>query len=132
MTHYNLDAIISVGCRVDSKRTVPLRQWADRMLRSRWWAAAVGEPVRELVARYAETFRLLLEYDEDRLELPPSTRPASSILDYDQAIAAITAFKTALIAWGKASPLFGNAPDDALERILEDLNRIRSDNQLPT
>jgi len=126
MTHYDLDAIISVGYRVDSKRTVPFRRWADRVLRSRWWAAAIAETVRKLIARYAETFRLLLEYDEDRLEIPPGTRPASAILDYDQAVAATTAFKTALIARGEASPLFGNAPDDAFERILEDLNRTRS------
>ncbi len=127
VTHYNLDAIISVGYRVDSKRTVPFRQWADRVLRSRWWAAAIAEPVRELVARYAETFRLLLEYDEGRLEIPPSTRPASAILDHDQAVAAITAFKTALIARGDTPPRFGNAPNDALMRILDDLDRIRSD-----
>ena len=126
VTYYNLDAIISVGYRVNSKRTVPFRQWADRMLRSRWWATAIAEPVRELVARYAETFRLLLEYDEDRLEIPPSTRPASAILDHDQAVAAITAFKTALIARGEASPLFGNASNGALERILDDLDRTRS------
>lgn len=130
VTHYNLDAIISVGYRVDSKRTVPFRRWADRVLRSRWWAAAIAEPVRELVARYAETFRLLLEYDEDRLEIPSGTRPASAILDYDQAVAAITAFKTALVARGEASPLFGNAPNDALERILDDLNRTRSDDPI--
>lgn len=130
VTHYDLDAIISVGYRVDSKRTVPFRRWADRVLRNRWWAAAVAEPVRELVARYAETFRLLLEYDEDRLEIPSGTRPASAILDYDQALAATTAFKTALIARREASPLFGNAPDDALQRILDDLSRTRSDDPI--
>ncbi len=130
VTHYNLEAIISVGYRVDSKRTVPFRRWADRVLRNRWWAAAIAEPVRALLARYAETFRLLLEYDEDRLEIPPSTRPASGIPDYDQAVAATTAFKTALIARGEASPLFGNAPDDALERILDDLSRTRSDDPI--
>lgn len=127
MTHYDLDAIISVGYRVDSKRTVPFRRWADRVLRNRWWAAAITESVRELIARYAETFRLLLEYDEDRLEIPPSTRPASATLDHGQAIAAISAFKTALIARRDAPLLFGNAPDDALERILDDLNRTGSD-----
>ena len=126
VTHYNLDAIISVGYRVDSKRTVPFRQWADRVLRSRWWAAAIAEPVRELVARYAETFRLLLEYDEDRLEIPPGTRPASAILDHDQAVAAITALETALIARGEASPLFGNVPNDALEQVLAGINRTIS------
>ena len=31
--HYNLDAIISVGYRVNSKRGVQFRQWATRVLR---------------------------------------------------------------------------------------------------
>jgi len=31
--HYNLDAIISVGYRVSSKRAVLFRQWATRILR---------------------------------------------------------------------------------------------------
>ena len=33
LTHYNLDAIISVGYRVNSQRGVHLRQWATRTLR---------------------------------------------------------------------------------------------------
>ena len=127
VTHYNLDAIISVGYRVDSIRTVPFRRWADRVLRNRWRAAAIAETLRPLVARYAETWRLLLEYDEDRLEAPPSVRPASAILHHDLAVAAITAFKTALVARGEASPLFGNAREGVLEGTLDDINRTGSD-----
>ena len=33
LTHYNLDAIISVGYRVNSRRGVRFRQWATRTLR---------------------------------------------------------------------------------------------------
>lgn len=33
LKHYNLDAIISVGYRVNSKRGVRFRQWATRVLR---------------------------------------------------------------------------------------------------
>ncbi len=129
LTRYNLDAIISVGYRVDSKRAGPFRRWADRLLRNRWRAAAIAEAVWERTTLYAETFRLLLEYDEDRLEIPLSPRPASAILD-DQAVAAITTLKTALIERGEASPLFGNASYDGLERILDDLIRTRSDDPI--
>ena len=33
LKHYNLDAIISVGYRVNSRRAVQFRQWATRILR---------------------------------------------------------------------------------------------------
>ena len=35
VTHYNLDAIISVGYRVNSKRGVQFRQWATKVLKER-------------------------------------------------------------------------------------------------
>ena len=118
LAHYDLDAVISVGYRVDSRRAVRFRQWADQVLRNRWLATSIREAVLDTAARYARTWRLLLEYDEDRLEVPPSAQPASTMLDHGQAVAAIADFKAALIARGEASPLFGNPRDDALEGIL--------------
>ena len=121
LTHYNLDAAISVGYRVDSKRAVPFRRWADQVLRRRWLATSIREAVLDTAARYALTWRLLLEYDEDRLEVLPSAQPASTMLDHGQVIAAIADFKAALIARGEASPLFGNPQDDVLEGILDNV-----------
>ena len=118
LAHYDLDAVISVGYRVDSKRAVRFRQWADQVLRSRWLATSIREAVLDTAARYARTWRLLLEYDEDRLEVPRSAQPASTMLDHGQAVAAIADFKAALITRGEASPLFGNPRGDALEGIL--------------
>ena len=63
--HYNLDAIISVGYRT---------------LRNQALVEDTGRAVLELVTRYADTWRLLLEYDEDRLEAPAGTRPPSAAL----------------------------------------------------
>ena len=101
--HYNLDAIISVGYRT---------------LRNQALVEDTGRAVLELVTRYADTWRLLLEYDEDRLEAPAGTRPPSAALDHGQAVAAIADFRAALIARGEASPLFGNPRGEALEGIL--------------
>ena len=89
-----------------------------RTLRNQALVEDTGRAVLELVTRYADTWRLLLEYDEDRLEAPAGTRPPSAALDHGQAVAAIADFRAALIARGEASPLFGNARGDALEGIL--------------
>ena len=72
----------------------------------------------ELIAGYADTWRLLLEYDEDRLATPPGARPSVGVLDHDRAIRAIAEFKSELMARREASSLFGNPRGDALAAIL--------------
>ena len=150
--HYNLDAIISVGYRVNSKRGVQFRQWATRVLREHLVRGYTfnqtrlaergllearqtlellantlrnqallddtGGAVLDLIVGYADTWRLLLEYDEDRLALPPGVRPSSGVLDYDRASHAIADFKRELMARSEATLLFGNPRGEALEGIL--------------
>ncbi len=77
-----------------------------------------GREVLALVARYAKTWRLLLEYDEDRLSLPTGCQPARGVLNYDKAVAAIAQIKHELIECGEATPLFGQERGDALQGIL--------------
>ena len=150
--HYNLDAAISVGYRVNSKRGVRFRQWATRTLRDHFVRGYTlnekrlaerglqeardtldllartlqnqalvddtGQAVLDLITGYADTWRLLLEYDEDRLAAPPGTRPAAGVLDHARAAAAIAEFKHELMARNEASALFGNPRGEALEGIL--------------
>ncbi|HEX3526481.1 MAG TPA: virulence protein RhuM/Fic/DOC family protein [Thermoanaerobaculia bacterium] len=150
--HYNLDAIISVGYRVNSRRGVQFRQWATRLLREHLMRGytvnqsrlaergllearqtldllartlqnqalvdSTGSAVLELIVGYADTWRLLLEYDEARLTLPHGTRPSSGVLDFDRASVAIADFKRELMARKEASPLFGSLRGEALEGIL--------------
>ena len=135
--HYNLDTIISVGYRVNSKRGVQFRQWATRVLRehlvqgytfnqtrlaergllearqtldllartlqNQALVDSTGRAVLELIVGYADTWRLLLEYDENRLALPPGARPSSGVLDFARASAAIADFKRELIARDEAN-----------------------------
>jgi len=155
--HYNLDAIISVGYRVNSKRGVQFRQWATRVLREhlvqgysfnqtrlaeRGLVEArqtldllantlrnqallddTGRAVLDLIVGYADTWRLLLEYDENRLALPSGARPSSGVLDYARASHAIADFKRELMARNEATPLFGNLRGEALEGILASIEQ---------
>ena len=155
--YFNLDAILSVGYRVNSKRGTQFRIWATRTLRDHLLKGytfnerrlaergllearqtldllartlqnqslvdETGGAVLDLIVGYADTWRLLLEYDEDRLPLPPGVRPSSGVLDYDRASRAIADFKRELLARKEATPLFGNPRGEALEGILASLEQ---------
>jgi len=157
ITLYSLDAIISVGYRVNSKRGVQFRQWATRVLRehlvqgytfnqtrlaergllearqtldllartlqNQALVDDTGRAVLDLIVGYADTWRLLLEYDENRLALPPGARPSSGVLDVARASHAIADFKRELMARSEATPLFGNPRGEALEGILASIEQ---------
>ncbi len=162
--HYNLDAIISVGYRLHSKRAVRFRQWATRTLREHLVSGytmnerrlaergldeahqtlkllartlrnqalvdETGQSVLDLITKYADTWRLLLEYDEDRLKTPSKAKSTSSVLSLDTAVTAIDAFKCELAAKGEATALFGNRRSDALEAILGNVEQTMFDEPL--
>lgn len=154
---FNLDAILSVGYRVNSKRGTQFRIWATRVLREHLVQGCTfnqtrlaergllearqtldllartlqnqalvddtGRAVLELITGYADTWRLLLEYDENRLVLPPGARPSSGVLDHDRASHAISDFKQELMARKEATQLFGNPRGAALEGILASIEQ---------
>ena len=157
LKHYNLDAIISTGYRVNTRRGVRFRQWATRTLhghlvrgftlnerrlaerglrearetldllartlRNQALVDDTGQAVLDLIAGYADTWRLLLEYDEDRLTAPPGTGPSSGVLDHRRAIGAIAEFRRDLMARKQASSLFGSPRGDALAAILGNIEQ---------
>lgn len=87
-------------------------------LRNQTLVDTSGREVLDLIAAYADTWRLLLEYDEDQIAAPPGARPARGVLRHDRAVGAIADFKRELTARGEATDLFGNPRGDALEAIL--------------
>jgi prophage maintenance system killer protein len=151
--HYNLDAIISVGYRVNSRRGTHFRIWATkalrdhlvkgysvnehrlkqrgiadleqtvqllgRTLRSRQLVSGEGETLLDVVGKYARSWRLLLQYDENRLPAEPS-RPTERMarLTPIQARRLIGKFKKELEAKGEASGLFGNERGEGLDGVL--------------
>ena len=77
-----------------------------------------GSTAAGLIADYAETCRLLAQYDEGELEVPSTACPSRTVLTPDAANRAVAELKRELIARGEASPLFGRARNDALAGIL--------------
>ena len=157
LKHYNLDAIVSVGYRVNSKRGVRFRQWATntlrdhlvrgftlnerrlaerglhearetldllaRTLQNQALVDDTGQAVLDLIAGYADTWRLLLEYDEDRLLTPAGVHPPVGVLEHDRAVRAIAQLRHDLMARNEASSLFGNPRGDALAAILGNIEQ---------
>ena len=82
-----------------------------------------GKAVLEVVSRYAKSWSLLLQYDEDRLELPKDRHGAGKSLAYHQARAAITALHSDLSGRGEATDLFGREREHALQAILGNLDQ---------
>jgi prophage maintenance system killer protein len=154
--HYNLDTIISVGYRVNSKRAVTFRQWATRVLKRHLeedlrrrteqgeransylaglrnvelLASNIGdEPaaVLDLIERYARAWRRLLQFDEEKLPpVPTQQSKRMARLTLNQANKIIEQFKKSLFEKGEASDLFGRVRDDALAGILRGLEQTWS------
>ncbi len=82
-----------------------------------------GQAALDLIADYADTWRPLLEYDEDRLAALPGTGPSSGVLDHDRAIGAIAEFRRDLLAREQAPALFCNPRGDALAAILGNIEQ---------
>ncbi|MDD2308160.1 MAG: virulence protein RhuM/Fic/DOC family protein [Desulfuromonadaceae bacterium] len=155
--YYNLDAIISVGYKVNSKQGTKFRQWATKVLRdhlvqgytinktriaekglsemqqavdllartlsNQALVTEAGQDVLAVIVGYAKTWRLLLQYDEDALALPPGCQPARGVLDYKYAAQAIADLKCELQTHGEATGLFGTERGDALDAILGNIEQ---------
>lgn len=151
--YYNLDAILAVGYRVNSKRGTQFRQWANKVLKEHLIrdykrraeeattvlaglkniellarnATPEGREASEvlsLIERYARSWHLLLQYDEERLP-PPSAQPSKKMarLTFRQATKAIEQFRKSLERKGQASELFGRDRTDGLASILGNLEQ---------
>lgn len=151
--YFNLDAILSVGYRVNSKRGTQFRIWATgtlrdllirgytlherrlrdqglqeledavglltRTLTSHALVTDEGRAVLDIVRHYTRAWRLLLEYDEDRLAVSPriSVSPSAS-LSLAEAREAIGRLRDALAARGDTTDLFGQERGHQLGAIL--------------
>ncbi len=78
-----------------------------------------AEAMLGVITKYARSWRLLLQYDEDRLpEAPPQSLDEMVELEVDEAREAIAQLKKELMNKGEASDLFGRERGHGLEAIL--------------
>ena len=130
---YNLDMILSVGYRVNSKRGIEFRKWANTVLKDyifRGYAVndnrmkQLGEVVRlmkrtqesldskqvlTVIENYSRALELLDDYDHQTMKRPKGTS-STYVLTYEECRRVIDQMK-----YGKESELFGTEKDDSFE-----------------
>lgn len=78
-----------------------------------------GRAALEIVEQYTRAWKLLLQYDEDRLsETPEQPLKPAAVLPLADANAAIIALRAALFSRGEATDIFGQERADHLGAIL--------------
>jgi len=77
-----------------------------------------GRGVLDVITRYAKSWLLLKEYDDNTLSVPERRRPARVAIDYARARENINTLKARLIEKGEASNLFGQERTEQLIGIL--------------
>ncbi|MBU4263181.1 MAG: virulence RhuM family protein [Proteobacteria bacterium] len=87
-------------------------------LESRNLVSDEGLAVLEVVSRYARTWQLLLQYDEDRMPVPESKHEARSVLEIDKARQAVVTLKNELLIKGEATAIFGQERGHGLAGII--------------
>lgn len=145
--HYNLDAILSVGYRVNSKRGTLFRQWATQRLKDYLVQGYAINQKRldelqkvvqlistgtsndelklqeakgmlEIISNYTQSFILLNQYDSHSLQTQNLNENITYEIEYEEAFAAIQELKRQLMAAKEATKLFGNPKDDSFQGIL--------------
>ena len=130
---YNLDMILSVGYRVNSKRGIEFRKWANTVLKDyifRGYAVndnrmkQLGEVVRlmkrsqesldskqvlAVIENYSRALELLDDYDHQTMKRPKGTS-STYVLTYEECRRVIDQMK-----YGKESELFGTEKDDSFK-----------------
>jgi len=157
--YYNLDAVISVGYRVNSKRATQFRIWATTTLRDYILKGyAINEKrllesqtakLRELetahkliqqaleskrsegyerellkiITDYANTWFVLMQYDDEKLKIENVSAGAGKPLDYDEITKAIGRFRKRLQEQKQATNLFGVEVSHKLASVIGSIDQ---------
>ena len=144
---YNLDAILSVGYRINSKRGTQFRQWATQRLRdylvqgyiiNQKRLEELGKMVQlieqsssidnlqlteakgllDILSNYTKSFVLLNQYDSHSLKSEKLNENVTYEIKYAEAKESIAALKKQLISQKEATELFGKEKDDSFRSSL--------------
>lgn len=147
---YNLDAILSVGYRVNSKRGTQFRQWATQRLKDylvKGYAInqqrleqlqqvvniiqqsgntnnlqlTEAKGLLEILSNYTQSFVLLNQYDSNKLAIDKLNENITYEIKYKEAKAAIAELKKQLLAKKEATSLFGNEKDEGFKSSLQNV-----------
>ncbi|MCW5785311.1 MAG: virulence RhuM family protein [Nitrospirales bacterium] len=142
--HYNLDAIISVGYRVNSKRGTQFRIWATQILRDHLvkgysvnqrrleelqqtvrLVATMAErrdlsgdeatALLRVVGEYSRALDLLDDYDHQRVPAPRAGSQTRYTLTYEEAVGIVDRLRERF----RGSTLFGQERDESLHSSLQ-------------
>lgn len=159
ITYYNLDVIISVGYRVNSKRGTQFRQWATQRLKEHLIQGytinqqrlqqlqqtiqlihqtgnaeqlnlSEAKGLLDIINNYTQSFVLLNQFDSNSLSEEKLNENITYEIQYKDAIAAIVELKEQLIQKKEASALFGNQKDESFTGILKSIVQTFDGNYL--
>lgn len=147
LLNYNLDAIISVGYRVNSKRGTQFRQWATQRLKEhlvqgytinqkrldelQQTVQLITEKAKDvtnideakgimnIISQYTQSFVLLNQFDSNSIEPKELNENITYEIKYAEAKKAVTQLKGQLIDKKEATELFGNEKDKSFEGTLQ-------------
>lgn len=147
LEHYNLDLIISIGYRVNSKQGIQFRQWATQRLREHLvmgytinqkrleqlqqtiqlveksgktenLSLTEAKGLLEIISGYTQSFVLLNRFDSHGLKAEDLNENITYEINYKEAVSAIRELKKQLIRKKEAGDLFGNQKDDRFAGVL--------------
>jgi death-on-curing family protein len=145
--YYNLDMIISVGYRVNSKRGTAFRIWATTRLKeylvqgysiNQSRLDELGQTIKlltekgkkidaeeaqwllDIIASYTDSFVTLNRYDTGELS-GTGDENITYIIDYTEAKSAIIELKSNLLEQSEANEIFGNEKDESFIGILSSI-----------
>lgn len=148
--YYSLDAIISVGYRVNSKQGTQFRIWSTKRLNEyltegisinkkrlkelerivdiieqtdylKTNQLSEAKGLLNILNNYTKSFILLNQFDSSTIELNKLNDKITYEIDYQEALQAIKILKSELIKQKEATALFANQKDKTFEGILKSI-----------